>query len=139
MAATGRHAARRLLLQALYQFQLAGATLAELKEQFETRPGFARADAGYFAELLERVIACTAELDAEIDASGEIPGNQLDPVERAILWLAIAELRYQPDVPGKVVINEAVDLAQEFGAEGGYRYVNGVLNHAHGRLRGAAA
>ena len=128
MAHTGRHGARRLLLQALYQLQIAAPDPEDLRTQFRTHPDYAKADAKYFQQLLPKICARRAELDAAIDAAGDIRSEQLDPVERAILWVAFAELELQPDVPPKVVINEAVELAKEFGAEGGHRYVNAVLD-----------
>lgn len=128
MAATGRRGARRLLLQALYQLQMSGHSADELITQFKAHPNFSRADGKYFRALLPVIMEHIEQLDAEIDASGDIAGAQLDPVERAILWIAMAEMNYQPDVPEKVVINEAIELAKEFGAEGGYRYVNAVLD-----------
>jgi N utilization substance protein B len=135
VARTGRHGARRLLLQALYQLQLAAPEPAELSEQFRTHPDYARVDAKYFQVLLPKICAHRADLDAAIDAAGDISGEQLDPVERAILWVALAELEFQPDLPPKVIINEAIELAKEFGAEGGYRYVNAVLDKHCARER----
>ena len=117
MAMQGRRCSRRLLVQALYQLQLASHPVEELLEQFIAHPDFSRADRDYFELVLDQVMENMACLDADIAASGDIPGAQLDPVERAILWIAIAELRFQADVPAKVVINEAINLAKEFGAE----------------------
>ena len=139
MAHTGRHGARRLLLQALYQLQIAASEPAELSEQFRKHPDYASVDARYFQVLLPKIAEHREDLNAAIDAAGDISGEQLDPVERAILWIAFAELKFQPDVPPKVVINEAVELAREFGAEGGYRYVNAVLDkHLAGERTGPA-
>ncbi len=135
MARQGRRCSRRLLVQALYQLQLASHPVEELLDQFISHPDFSGADREYFELLLNEVMENTDSLDADIAATGDIPGAQLDPVERAILWIAIAELRFQTDVPTKVVINEAVNLAKEFGAEGGYRYVNGVLDKLARQLR----
>ena len=64
--------------------------------------------------------------------------QKLDPVERAVLWIAFAELCFQPDVPTKVILNEAIELAKLYGAEGGYRYINGLLDKASANLRPAA-
>jgi N utilization substance protein B len=135
VAVKGRRATRRLLLQALYQLQMTGHSTDELLDQFAAHPNYARADSDYFCELLPVIVEHTQQLDADIDAAGNIAGNQLDPVERAILWIAVAELRFKPDIPQKVVINEAIELAKEFGAEGGYRYVNGVLDKQAARSR----
>jgi len=130
MSANSRRMARRFLLQAFYQAQLSEATVVELREQFMAASDFNRADSKYFLKLLEEIDAARDELDATISRFGEIPADQLDPVEHAILWVALAELRFHPDVPHRVVINEAIELTKAFGAEGGHRYVNALLDRA---------
>jgi N utilization substance protein B len=135
MAVTGRRGARRLLVQALYQRQVGGHTRAELEAQFGAREEFAAVDGAYFRELLAEVLSDTDGLDALLAAEGDRPSSQLDPVERGILWLGSAELRARPEVPVRVVINEAVELAKEFGAQDSHRYVNAVLDRLAARLR----
>jgi N utilization substance protein B len=130
MAARGRSGARRLLLQALYQFQLTGHDRQELERQYSEAPDYAAADTAYFLQLLTEIDSVRAELDEDIVRYGDIVAAQLDPVEHAILWIAFAEFRFHPDVPPKVVINEAIELAKSFGAEGGHRYINGLLDKA---------
>jgi N utilization substance protein B len=125
-----------LLLQALYQQQVASTDAAELRSQFTDREEFARIDRAYFLALLEDVLAHTASLDETITSAADRPAEQLDPVERAVLWIGVAELQFHPDVPPNVVINEAVELAKQFGAEGSHRYVNGVLDTLAARARG---
>lgn len=137
MSAPSRHKARRLLLQALYQMQLTGHAADELQQQFADDPEAEGADLGYFSSLLDSIGNTIEELDAHISVYGDIPADQLDPVEHAILWTALAELKEQADVPPKVVINEAVKLAKSFGAEGGYKFINGVLDKAAADLRAA--
>ena len=139
MHAKGRRGSRRLLLQALYQAQLAGHSADDLQAQFAGQAEFAAADQEYFRELLARVIAERDLFDAHISEYGDIVAEQLDPVERAILWIALAEICSRPDVPNKVIINEAVELGKRYGAEGGYRYVNAVLDKAMAGLRQGAA
>ena len=138
MAATGRHGSRRLLVQALYQRQLAGHSAAEIVGQFSTQNGFDKVDADYFRCLLEEILADTEALDALIAGDADRPVAQLDPVEHAILWLGLMELRAHPEVPVKVVIAEAVQLAREFGATDGHRYINAMLDKAAPKLRPAA-
>lgn len=128
MAATGRHGSRRLLVQALYQHQLAGHLASEIVAQFAGDAGFARVDADYFRTLLDEIVRDRDALDTLITGHADRPIAQLDPVERGILWLGIAELRSHPEVPAKVVISEGVQLAREFGAQDGHRYVNAVLD-----------
>jgi N utilization substance protein B len=138
MAATGRHGARRLLVQALYQHQLAGHSAAELLEQFSAQEDFAKVDGRYFRQLLDEILADTGALDALIATGADRPVAQLDPVEHGILWLGLAELQWHPEVPVKVVITESVQLAREFGAQDGHRYINAVLDQLAPTLRPAA-
>ena len=135
MSTRGRHGARRLLLQALYQQQIAGHDLAVLRDQFSGSEEFADADGDYFLELLDEVVGSHPELDELIDAHADRPVAHIDPIEKAVLWIGIAELRSHPDVPASVAINEAIELAKEFGAQDGYRYVNAILDSASKELR----
>ncbi|MCC7330963.1 MAG: transcription antitermination factor NusB [Gammaproteobacteria bacterium] len=136
--ARGRRGARRLVLQALYQHQLAGHDVAELAAQFSASKEFRGIDAAYFHILLGETVPAGADLDALIAAAADRPVNQLDPVERAVLWIGLTELRAHPDVPGRVVIDEAVELAKEFGAQDSFRYINAVLDSMSRRLRPGA-
>ena len=138
MAATGRHGSRRLLVQALYQHQLAGHTGTEIVAQFSSQKDFEKVDVEYFRRLLGEILADTAGLDALIAGDADRPVAQLDPVEHAILWLGLTELRAHPEIPVKVVITEAVQLAKEFGATDGHRYVNALLDKVAPKLRPAA-
>ncbi len=133
--ARGRHGARRLLLQALYQRQLGGHSTAELVAQFSDSKEFRGIDRGYFLALIEEITAAEKDLDELIAAAADRPVAQLDPVERGVLWIGLTELRGHPDVPPGVVIDEAVELAKEFGAQDSFRYVNAVLDAVASRLR----
>ena len=125
-----RHRARELLLQALYQQQLTGHSAAELARQFSERSDFKRADGDYFHELLAGILSDTVSLDGVISAHADRDLAQLDPVGRAILWLAVYELKACLAVPTRVVINEAVELAKAYGATDSHRFVNAVLDRA---------
>ncbi len=138
MQTRGRSGARRLVMQALYQAQVSGHELEELRRQFRAGSDYQGCDQAYFEALLQDVCEQRAALDQDIVACGDIAADQLDPVEHAVLWLALAELRFHADVPTAVIINEAVQLAKIFGAEGGHRYVNGLLDKAGQKLRAAA-
>jgi N utilization substance protein B len=138
MAATGRHGSRRLLVQALYQHQLAGHTVTELLEQFSAEKDFDRIDGKYFSQLLGEILGDSAGLDALIATDADRPVTQLDPVEHGILWLGLAELQWHPEVPVKVVITESVQLAREFGAQDGHRYINALLDRLATKFRPAA-
>lgn len=104
--------------------------MAELVEQFESRDEFATIDQVYFRDLLRRVLETVEILDAVIAELAVRSLQQLDAVGLAILRLAVAELKYRIDVPSKVIINEAVELAKRYGAADSYRFVNAVLDKA---------
>ena len=131
-----RGLARRVTVQALYQWLINEGTPASLLKQFrEQEAGLGRADPAYFEELLNGVVAHAPALTVDIVPHLDRALNQLDPVEHAILLLGAYELRHEPAVPWKVVVNEAVNLAKTFGAEDGYKFVNGVLDKLARQLR----
>ena len=133
--ASPRHAARELLVKALYQWQLAGHSIAELSAQFAAHEDFERSDRDFFGQLLAVTIENVPALDAIIARQAARGIEQLDAVGRAILLLGLAELKFRDDVPSKVVINEAVELAKSFGGTDGYKFVNGVLDKLTPQLR----
>ena len=132
-----RSAARKLLVQALYQRQLGRQPAAELAAQYESAPEFRKADREFFHAALAAICADPDGLDAELARHSDIEPARLDPVEHAILTLGLWELMARPEVPYRVVINEGVELAKRFGATDGYRYVNAVLDRASRAHRGA--
>ncbi len=132
---SARRRAREYALQGLYQWQLAGHPTAEILRQLGEDRDFARADAEYLAQLLNGTVAEAEDLKAAIAPALDRTMEALSPVERGILLLAAWELKHQPETPFRVVINEAVELAKDFGGTGGYKYVNGVLDKLVARLR----
>lgn len=131
-----RSLARRLTVQALYQWLLNESSPAAMLKQFRDDPeGFGRADRAYFDTLLRGTVDQAAELDALLQPYLDRPLDQLDPVEHAVLLLGAYELTAHPEVPWKVAVNEAVTQAKLFGAEEGYKYVNGVLDRVAHQLR----
>jgi len=130
-----RSRARDLIVQALYQMQIAGHDVAELKSQFHERPDYERVDQEYFDDALRDICKGRDVLEKDIDELADRPIAQLDPVERGILLLGFYELRSRPDVPFKVVINESVNLAKRFGAVDGHKYINALLDRATKKLR----
>lgn len=122
-----RRRARRLLVQALYQQQLAGSDADEILAQFRLREDYGRADTEFFSEILRAAMERRDELDLQISAASDIPVERIDPVERAVLWTALAEMQDR-GTRRAVAINEAIELAREFGADQGYRFVNAVLD-----------
>jgi len=132
-----RARARRFALQALYQWDLSGTDLRDIRSQFLVAEDFSKADKPYFMELLSEAPKQIDTIDENISIYLDRPIEQLDPVERAILRIATYELLYRPDIPYRVTINEAVQLTKKFGAEQGHAYVNGVLDKAAHTLRSA--
>lgn len=134
-SAHARARARRFAMQALYQWDLSGTDLPLIRKQFLVNEDFSKADQPYFMELLTALPKQADILDKQITELIDRPFEQLNPVERAILRIGVYELRERMDVPYRVVINEAVQLAKKFGAEQGHAFVNGVLDKAAGTLR----
>jgi len=135
--AHARHLARELLVKALYQWQLAGHGVAEITAQFGALHEWERCDRDFFGQLLAVTVEDAAALDKVIAALATRGLEQLDAVGRAILLLALAELKFRDDVPTKVVINEAIDLAKTFGTVDSFKFVNAVLDKTARGLRQA--
>ncbi|MDZ4261478.1 MAG: transcription antitermination factor NusB [Pseudomonadota bacterium] len=123
-----RSKARRSAVQALYQWQMAGENIAEIHDQFLIEREMAKVDLEYFKELLHGVAGQLEVLDQQLKPFLDRDINSVDPVERAILRMGTFELMFRPDVPYRVVINEALESAKMFGADQGHKYVNGVLD-----------
>lgn len=134
-ASSARRRARRFLVQALYQWQVSGEDPDDVLIQFVDGRNLGSADVEYFRELMRAIPADVAALDAQIAPLLERSVAMIDPVERGILRLACYELRDRLEVPGRVVIDESVELAKAFGAEQGHRFVNGVVDRLARRLR----
>lgn len=117
--------------------QISGHDLQELRSQFKGRPEYARVDQQYFDAALAEICNNTDSILAAIDEFADRPVEQLDPVEKGILLLGYHELNSLMDVPYRVVINEAVNLAKRFGAVGGHKYINALLDRLGKRLRPA--
>jgi N utilization substance protein B len=132
-----RARARRYAMQALYQWDLSGTDLPLIRRQFLEAEDFSKADKPYFIELLRKVPQELDIIDKNISEIIDRPFQQLDPVERAILRIAVYELLYRVDIPYRVTINEAIQLTRKFGAEQGHAFVNGVLDKAAHAIRPA--
>lgn len=130
-----RSRARELTVQALYQQQITGHTVAELLAQFHARPDYAGVDQEYFDDVLAAICKNEEGIRVLIDTLADRPVAQLDPVELSILLLGFHELQSRMDVPYRVVINEAVNLAKMFGAVDGHKYINALLDRAAKQLR----
>ena len=137
-ASTGaRTRARELLLQALYQQQIAGHDAGELLRQFREKTAYERVDQEFFDAALADINKTVEQLQASIADIADRPMEQLDPVEKGILLIGIYELQTRPDVPFRVIINEGVNLARRFGALDGHKYINACLDRAAQQLRSA--
>jgi len=130
-----RSMARRCVMQALYQWQMTNQNVEEIVEQYRTEQDMGKADVPYFEELLRQVVLRVNELDVLLEPVLDRPIREVDPVEAAILRMSTYELIGHPDVPFRVVINEAVELAKKFGATNGHKYVNGILDKLASSLR----
>jgi N utilization substance protein B len=130
-----RSLARQRAMQALYQWQLTGQNPVDIERQFMEEQDMKKVDTKYFKELLGAIPQQLEELD---DYSSKVLDRgieQVDPIERAILRIGVYELKNRIDIPYRVVINEAVELAKIFGAEQGHRYINGILDKVAQKLR----
>ena len=134
-----RHAARRAVVQALYQWQATAQEPHDIMQQFVADRSLQRFDKKLFRELFSGTLSEREALDALLAPLLDRPLEQVDPVERAILRLAGYELQHRLEIPLRVVINEAVELAKTFGGESGHRFVNGVLDQLADRVRPEAA
>lgn len=130
-----RRRARRRALQALYQWQFNDDSALSIIEQFLQEQNFEGVDAEYFQQLVRNVIAEGAALDEKLGPHVERIDSSLDPMERVILRIGALELLQRPEIPCRVVIDEAVELAHRFGAEQGHAFVNGVLDRLARELR----
>ncbi len=134
-----RSRARRRALQALYAWQMAHAPIAQVIEEFRHEQDMEIADLGYFEDLVRGVERHVGALDAALGAFLDRGMDAVDPIERAILRIAAYELLHRPDVPYRVVINEAIESAKRFGSDQGHTYINGVLDKAAKEWRAAEA
>lgn len=132
-----RSIARKLAMQALYQWQLTQQSAADIRKQFLESEDSAGVDEEHFSELLTGCVGRSEEINAALGPFIDRPLAQLDPVEAAILMIGMFELQHRPDIPYRVVINEAVDLGKRFGATDAHKFVNAVLDRAARELRAA--
>lgn len=135
MNPTARRNAREYALQAMYQWQISATPLNELEHQFLTREIRKQTDLEYFKELMHAIPKQFDEIDNLMTPFLKRPINELDPVELAILRIAVYELSKRLDIPYRVAINEALELTKRFGSIEGYKFVNGVLDQVARQLR----
>lgn len=132
---SARRRSRELATQGLYQWLLSNVPAGEIDAQLRGSQGYDKADHEHLDAILHGVIREADTLSAAIAPCLDRPIEQLSPVERAVLLVATYELTHHVDIPYRVVINEAVELAKTFGGSDGYKYVNGVLDKLSVQLR----
>ncbi len=132
-----RHRAREFALQGLYQWLLNKDDAATIAAHIRNAHGFDKADAVHFDELISGTIRDAISLREKLTSLIDRPIAELSPIEHAILLLGAHELTSHLEIPYRVVINEAVELAKSFGGIDGHKYVNGVLDKLAANIRPA--
>ena len=125
---SARRRAREFAVQALYQWQLAGQSLADIEKQYAEAEGFAKADSKLFSIILGGVLKHAETLKEKLQPHLDRPWKEVSPIESAILLIGAFELTNLPETPYRVIINEAIELAKSFGGTDGHKYVNGILD-----------
>lgn len=123
-----RHNARRYALQAMYQWQVAGTSLSEIETEFLNYHIEKKLDTDYFKMLIHGIPEHRLEIDQAMQPYLGRPLVEIDPIELAVLRVAIYELIKRPDIPYRVIINEALELTKKFGSIEGHKFVNGILD-----------
>ena len=131
-----RHRARELALQGIYQWRVTGGDMTQIEKQIQAEKNIGHYDKKLFSRLLMGALGRHADIETLVAPHLDRPLNDLSPVEFAVLLLGTFELSENHEVPYRVVINEAVELAKTFGGTDGYKYVNGVLDKLAEQLRG---
>jgi len=135
MTKGSRHKARRAAVQALYQWQLTGQAPGDIERHFILGHEMDGVDMDYFHQLVCEIPLHKGELDDHIAPLLDRKLTEVDPVELACLRLGAYEFEFHPEIPYRVVLNEAVELAKTFGAEDGHKYVNAILDRVAHKLR----
>jgi len=123
-----RSRARRFAVQALYQWQLSGLDIDDIKKQFYEEHNFKKVDSKFFDEVIYKIPSMVTELEEKITPHLSRAYKDIDPIEKGILLLGCYELAHRPDVPYRAVINEAIELAKTFGAEDAHKFINSILD-----------
>ena len=138
-AKSTRRRARELAMQGIYQWRLTGGDKDQIKKQIREEKGMGRYDAEFFSTLLLGTLTYHAELEAALTHHLDRTLNELSPVEFSVLLLGAYELLHHPEIPLRVIINEAVELTKTFGGSDGHKYVNGVLDKMATQVRAGEA
>jgi transcription antitermination protein NusB len=135
VTASARRKARHYAMQALYQWQMAGASLNAIEAEFHTDNDMSKTDVAYFRELLHGVAKNLDDVEGTYAQYLDRSVEDLDPVSRALLRMSTYELKSRIDVPYKVVINESVALAKKFGPTDAFKFINGILDKVAAKER----
>ena len=133
--AKARGKSRRFAMQAIYQWQMTGDSITDIKQQFFEDNNFSVIDTEFFSALVSGVASSISELDPFLEKNMSRSVESVDPIERSILRIATYEFVNRLDVPYRVVINEAVNIAKEFCAENSHGFVNAVLDKVAKEVR----
>ena len=133
--AKARGKSRRFAMQAIYQWQMTGDSITDIKQQFFDDNNFSVIDSAYFSELVSGVASSISELDPLLEKYMTRLIESVDPVERSILRLASYEFKHRLDVPYRVVLNEAISISKEYCAENSHTFVNAVLDKVAKEVR----
>jgi len=132
---SARRRSREIALQGLYEWLVSGAEAAVIDAHMHEQDGFEKCDRAHFDALLHGCIGEAVALDAVLARHVDRKTTLLSPVEHAVLLIGLYELTHCLEIPYRVAINEAVELAKSFGGTDGHKYVNGVLDKAAGDVR----
>lgn len=132
---TPRHRARAFAMQGLYQHLVGGQDEAAIRVQAESVEGFAKADRALYEALLRQALAAQHDLATKIAPHLSRAWHEVSPVEKSILLIAACELAHHPETPYRVILDEAIELAKEFGGAEAHKFVNGVLDKLIAELR----
>lgn len=132
---SGKRKARKLALQALYQWLMSGSELHEIEAQFRVINNMEKVDSEYFCRLLHGVPEQVQQLEDLLTPFVDRAISELNPIELTVLRIGAFELVACPEIPYKVVLDESISLTKEFGSQDGYKYVNGVLNNLAKQVR----
>ncbi len=134
-AKSARRRSREAALQGLYQWLITGEEIGVIDAHMREQDGFGKADKAHYDALLNGCVSEAADLDAVLARHVDRKTTELSPIEHGVLMIGAYELKHCMDIPYRVAINEAVELAKSFGGTDGHKYVNGVLDRAAGDLR----
>jgi len=132
---SARRRSREFALQGLYEWLVGGSDAGFIEAHVREQEGFGKADEKHFTMLLHGAITEAAAIDAVLVRHVDRKTEHLSPIEHGVMMIGVYELQHCVDIPYKVAINEAVELAKSFGGTDGHKYVNGVLDKAAAELR----